>query len=235
MLIRFTTDRGVVAAGWSADYTTGTLYTGCINETFTAASGTVTDGSGSLNYLNYQTCEKLIQPSGGGTITLTFSSFATEANYDFVSVYAGSTTSASLLGTYSGTSLPPVLTSTNGSMLIRFTTDRGVVAAGWSATYVTSSGMPGSKGISEQEILQDTKLVAYPNPTSGILTIESSLKEEVTCTVDLINANGQVILNKRINVVGGKFDIDLSNVSSGPYTLRIVTNGTIQLIRVIKN
>ena len=108
---------------------------GCINETFTASSGTVTDGSGASNYLDNMSCEKLIQPSGGGTITLTFTAFNTEAGYDFVRVYNGSTTSSPLLGSYSGTSLPPVLTANSGSMLIRFTTDVGVTAAGWSANY----------------------------------------------------------------------------------------------------
>ena len=39
---------------------------GCTNETFTAASGIVTDNSGSSNYGNNMTCSKLIQPSGGG-------------------------------------------------------------------------------------------------------------------------------------------------------------------------
>ena len=79
--------------------------------------------------------QKLIQPTGGGTITLTFTSFATEAGYDFVRVYNGATTSSPLMGTYSGTSLPPVLTSTGGSMLITFTTDGSVTAAGWSANH----------------------------------------------------------------------------------------------------
>ena len=143
MLLRFTTDGSVVAAGWSATYTTGAPPpTGCINETFTAASGTITDNSGASDYQNNMTCEKLIQPSGGGTITLTFTSFATESGYDFVRVYGGTTTSAPLLGTFSGSSLPPVLTSSAGSMLIRFTTDGSVVAAGWSATYTTGAPPP---------------------------------------------------------------------------------------------
>jgi hypothetical protein len=208
----------------------------CINETFTAATGTVTDNSGSLNYLNNMACEKLIQPSVGGKITLTFTTFNTEGNYDYVRVYDGSTTSATLLGTFSGTSLPPILTSSSGSMLIRFTTDGYTVSAGWSATYTCtmSVGAKGTEEISEQEILNVTKLVAYPNPTSGILTIESTFTEEETYTIYLINASGQVILNQRINVIGGKFDIDISNISPGSYLLKIMTNRTGQFIRVIK-
>ena len=140
MLIRFTTDIDNVTNGWSANYTSGGTGA-CINETFTAATGTVTDNSGSSNYGNNMTCSKLIQPTGGGTIALTFTSFATEAGYDIVRVYDGATTSSPLMGTYSGSSLPPVLTSTGGSMLITFTTDGSVTAAGWSATYA-----PGTTG-----------------------------------------------------------------------------------------
>jgi hypothetical protein len=213
----------------------------CVNETFTAATGTVTDNSGPSNYLNNMTCEKLIQPTGGGPITLTFTSFATEAGYDIVRVYNGATTSSPLLGTYSGTSLPPVLTSTGGSMLIRFTTDWGAVYAGWSATYTSSGGgkgteeVPKTKEISKQEILTDAKLVAYPNPTSGILTIKSSITEEETYTIDLINASGQVVLDQIINVIGGKFEIDMSSVSPGYYLLRLRTDSIVQFIRVVKN
>ena len=108
---------------------------GCVNQTLITARGTVTDGSGSSNYGNNMTCSKLIQPSGGEIIALTFTSFATEAGYDFVRVYDGATTSSTPLGTYSGSSLPPVLTSSGGSMLITFTTDGSIAAAGWSATY----------------------------------------------------------------------------------------------------
>ncbi len=250
MLIRFTTDYAGVTSGWSATYTTAASG-GCINETFTAAAGTVTDNSGSSSYLNNMSCEKLIQPSGGGTITLTFTSFITEANYDYVRVYDGSTISAPLLGTFSGSSLPPVLTSSGGSMLIRFTTDYAGVTSGWSATY--TSGTDGAKGTEDNTKQEDppitdlvanptlnseiltTDLVAYPNPTSGILTIESSFSEEENYTIDIINLSGQVVLNQKISVIGGKFDIDMSDLNNGFYLIKIITGKTVQFIRVIKN
>jgi phosphotriesterase-related protein len=107
----------------------------CVNETFTAMTGTITDNSDGANYNNNMSCQKLIQPSGAVNVTLTFNSFATESGYDFVKVYDGATTSAPLLGQFSGTSLPAPVSSTGGSMLIVFTTDYDVVAAGWSASY----------------------------------------------------------------------------------------------------
>jgi hypothetical protein len=121
-------------------------------------------------------------------------------------------------------------------MLITFTTDIGAVETGWSATY-TSNMLSEAKGTEPtyiRAILPEAELVAYPNPTSGILTIESSFTEEETYTIYLINTFGQVILNQRINVIGGKFEIDMSSVSSGSYLLRIMTNRTVQFIKVIK-
>ena len=90
------------------------------------------------------------------------------------------------------------------------------------------------KKISEQENLNVNKLVPYPNPVSGILTIESSIKES-SYTIDLINVSGQVILNQRIEAINGKFDIDMSDVTPGPYLLKIITNKSVEIIRVIKN
>jgi cubilin len=106
-------------------------------QTFTATSGSLTDGSGGNDYSNDADCSWLIQPNDGGRVRLTFSAFATEAIYDVVRVYDGATTGATLLGTYSGTNLPPQLTSTGNAMLITFTTDESVTAAGFAASWTT--------------------------------------------------------------------------------------------------
>ena len=181
MLITFTTDASVTAAGWSATYAPGTSG-GCVNETFTTATGTVTDGSGSSNYGNNMTCSKLIQPSGGGIIALTFTSFATEAGYDFVRVYDGATTSSTLLGAFSGSSLPPVLTSSGGSMLITFTTDASVAAAGWSATY--APGTPGG-------CVNETFTAATGTVTDG--SGSSNYGNNMTCSKLIQPSGGGII------------------------------------------
>ena len=105
----------------------------------TNCSGTFTDGSGVNDYINYSDCKWLIQPSGAGSVTLSFSSFITESGYDFVNVYDGTTTSDSLLGSFSGSSLPASITSTDGNMLVHFTSDSVTAASGWSANYSCTS------------------------------------------------------------------------------------------------
>ena len=90
MLIHFTSNASVTDAGWSAGYTCTQEYQGpCIDEIFTALTGTLSDNSGPENYTNDMNCEKLIQPAGAATITLTFTAFDIESGYDFVTVFDG--------------------------------------------------------------------------------------------------------------------------------------------------
>ena len=64
---------GISNPGWinmgspksvTAIFTQAPIASPCINETFTALYGTITDGSGSSNYLDNQSCEKLIIRAG---------------------------------------------------------------------------------------------------------------------------------------------------------------------------
>ncbi|MFA4864370.1 MAG: C10 family peptidase, partial [Bacteroidales bacterium] len=115
--------------------------TGTIN--ITSRSGSITDGSGPVeNYLDNNTAYWSIDPQtiydSISSITLTFSAFDLTAG-DSVKVFDGGTTSDALLGAYSGTTLPPALTSTGNKMLIEFKTDGSGNAAGWYAEYNTVS------------------------------------------------------------------------------------------------
>lgn len=103
--------------------------------TLTTTTGNLDDGSGSGNYGNNLDCSWLIKPSDGSNVTLTFNSFVTEANYDYVYVYDGENTSATQLGRFSGNNTPAALSSSNGALHVRFTTDSNTTAAGWSASY----------------------------------------------------------------------------------------------------
>jgi phosphotriesterase-related protein len=141
MLVVFSTNGSVGGPGWSASYfgNPSPDYTGtCVNEVSIAESGTITDNSGVSDYYANMSCQKLIKVQDASSITLNFNSFATEAGYDFVRVYDGETTSSPLLGEFSGSSIPPTVTSSGNSMLITFTTDGGVQLAGWSATYTAT-------------------------------------------------------------------------------------------------
>jgi phosphotriesterase-related protein len=138
ILLVFNTNGSVTKSGWKANYygKINTDYSGpCVNEVFSAESGTIADNSGSSDYSDYLSCQKLIEVPGSKAITLQFTSFETEDGFDFVKVYDGSSISSPLLGAFSGNALPPLLNSTGGSMLILFTTNGEIQASGWSANY----------------------------------------------------------------------------------------------------
>lgn len=102
----------------------------------TGITGTIEDGSGPNDYSNNKDCLWLIDPAETVTkIRLEFTSFSTQASSDVVTVYDGSTTAAPVLGTFSGSTLPPVLSSTGPVMLVRFQTNSSTINTGWRATY----------------------------------------------------------------------------------------------------
>jgi hypothetical protein len=99
-------------------------------------SGTLDDGSGPMYpYANGSQCGWLIVPNDTvNGITLNFNRFELEPN-DMVTVYDGTDTSAAVLGEFSGNELPTAVTSTGGSMYIRFTSNSESVANGFLASF----------------------------------------------------------------------------------------------------
>lgn len=111
--------------------------------TLNAASGNFYDTGGqSGSYGNDERKLTLIQPTGATSLTLNFTSFNTEANWDYLFIYDGTTTSAPLIGQYSGTTSPGTVTASNGALLIEFRSDCATTAAGWAATWSSNSTPP---------------------------------------------------------------------------------------------
>lgn len=139
LFIKFYTDYELTFQGWNGDYTsTQTPYCNGIATTLTTASGAFSDGSGADKYANNANCAWLIQPTNAKTVTLNFTEFDTELNIDKVIVYDGSNNTAPVLGRFSGTTLPPSVTSTTGSMYVEFQSDLGLRANGWTANYTST-------------------------------------------------------------------------------------------------
>ena len=108
--------------------------------TATACSGILYDNGGTSNYSDNSNVTTTISPSGASAITMTFTSFNYEAGFDYLFIYDGNSTSSPLIGQYSGTNLPNggIITSTNGSITLKQTSDVAVNAVGFSANWVCS-------------------------------------------------------------------------------------------------
>jgi hypothetical protein len=62
----------------------------------------------------------------------------------------------------------------------------------------------------------------YPNPTSGIFTLEMPF-DKAECSMEVLSMSGQVVLQQQIYPSSGMISevIDLSKVPKGLYLLRI--------------
>ena len=95
------------------------------------------DGGQKSNYSNNQDDTLTIYPAtAGGTVLVTFQSFETEANYDYLEIYDGTTTDeTTLVGSFSGDNNPGTMSATNpdGALTFRFYSDYSVNKSGWVA------------------------------------------------------------------------------------------------------
>ncbi len=91
-----------------------------------------------VDYGNSENMSAIIAPAGASSITLQFTAFQTELNYDFLAVKSCTSidcVQTSLLGRYSGETIPRPLTSNTGIMLILWTSDQVTTESGWSASW----------------------------------------------------------------------------------------------------
>jgi CUB/sushi domain-containing protein len=101
---------------------------------FSAQNGTIAiPPAGTASYANSVTCEYRI--TSGAPIYLRFDKFKTVTGVDYVYVYEGASATGTLLGKFSGATIPTIQTATSGSMFIRFTSGYLAAAAGISMTW----------------------------------------------------------------------------------------------------
>ncbi|HEY0031599.1 MAG TPA: N-acetylmuramoyl-L-alanine amidase, partial [Bacteroidia bacterium] len=108
----------------------------------TSATGNFYDSGGPTgNYADDERLLTLIQPTGATSVTLSFTAFNTELNWDYLYIYDGATTSAPLIGQYTGTTSPGAVTSSGGSLLLEFRSDCSTISSGWAANWTSTSGL----------------------------------------------------------------------------------------------
>lgn len=127
----FDSDTSNVGTGWEANVTCAPYVPPTIcGSTFTDSGGT---GSGYSN--NENTTTTLTPDVPGTSIVATFTAFETEDTYDFLYIYDGPNNTFPLIGSYTGTNSPGVVTSTHpsGALTFVFTSDTSITDPGWVA------------------------------------------------------------------------------------------------------
>ena len=220
-LVTFQTNGSITNEGWFATYTTKSADWCKSAETFTDATRSIKDGSGSYNYRNRTMCKWMITPSIPGPVTFFFSQFRTEAGFDMVKFYdMGSGQSlASYSGDYDASNMPAPVTSNSGKMMIVFMTNATNTDAGWEGSYsVVQTGIPDPSSAQ--------KITLYPVPAHNQVSIEFSNDVYLPVRLDLISRTGKTVrsVSLKDEPASGIVHLDLQGIAPGLYFLQVTTD-----------
>ena len=82
------------------------------------------------------------------------------------------------------------------------------------------------------ELLKQNDFMLYPNPAKSVLTIKSTLEGSATMDYDIIDVLGKTIIkNETTNL---NFNINISDLNSGIYFLRLKINNSIVVKKFVK-
>lgn len=194
---------------------------------------TITDSGGSAgNYSANENYTRTIVPTTGTKARLTFSQFNLENTKDYLYVYNGSGTT-SLIGTYTGTTLPAVInsTATNGALTIKFVSNASIQAAGFLlkvscvAATVTIVPSPTAPVCTTNTTWNGTTWSnGVPSETkSAIINGNYTAGTAFTCCNLIINAG------KTLTIQANKYIVVMNNITNNG-TLNVQNNG--QLFQV---
>eukprot|EP01116_Phalansterium_solitarium_P016662 TRINITY_DN3915_c0_g1_i1.p1 TRINITY_DN3915_c0_g1~~TRINITY_DN3915_c0_g1_i1.p1 ORF type:complete len:688 (-),score=164.09 TRINITY_DN3915_c0_g1_i1:343-2406(-) len=136
VLLTFTSNPTNQFSGFELVYATVTPQPCAPSTVLTASTGTLVDKLDPGNYQPDRQCTWSIQAPSNSTVMVTFTSFYTVPDDDFVTLYDGMTTQDQVLGSFSGQL--PLVFSTNSyssSALLAFVSNAAINDLGWRATY----------------------------------------------------------------------------------------------------
>jgi hypothetical protein len=174
---------------------------------------TFNDGSGVNLYAKNTSCNWLISPDSAASIKLTFTTFQTQLNTDFVSVYNGADATAPLIGKYSGNQIPQVITSSGSKLYVVFTSDGATQAQGFEAHYETTI-------IGINETFLNNNLSFYPNPAKDLLFVKHSDIINWDGEIEIYDLTGKLVKNNKVNISSENIvTINVSDLQKGFYIL----------------
>lgn len=100
---------------------------------------------------------------------------------------------------------------------------------GCSNTFVISQAVSGCVGI-DTKAASATGILVYPNPNTGEFTIE--LNNGSIKNIDVMDLTGRVIISNTSS--NDKVDFNINTLANGIYYVRIQSNNTVEVIKIVK-
>ena len=107
----------------------------CKETIYLNTEGMIDDGSGNENYSFHSDCKWLITAPEGKVINIKFTELDTEPRVDLIHFFDGAGTHEKMIAIFSGSKLPPELTTWRNQVLIWFVSDEKNQGKGWEAHY----------------------------------------------------------------------------------------------------
>lgn len=133
---------------------------------------------------------------------------------------------ASLVAYYGGFGMPTIAVAAGSGHDVLFTD------VGFSVSDTTAIGIAARNFFATSAINEVPSNIAnvsvYPNPASDLLSIELSMKTNSNVTINLLDISGRIvreISNEKATLGNYKLNTNLSDISTGVYTLQIISEG----------
>lgn len=210
--------RGIAGIGiWALGYDDGmTKYWDLIKDKFSSCAPVICSdslydmGGPARNYYDNEKYEYTLTAPSGSLVQLQFVSFGTENNYDSLWLYNGTSTLSPLIGAYTGTNSPGVVTSSAQALTLRFKSDGATVNFGFKAM---RSCVPEPIFTSMANFNMTTGVLIFPNPASEYLYLEG----EDLRAVEVYDVYGRKVIEEELLSKHNKISLQELGSSAGIY------------------
>jgi hypothetical protein len=223
---------------WALGYDNGyTEFWDLIAEKFSTEAvpvnaDTIYDSGGpAFSYYNNENYIYTITTMENTNIFLSFSYIDLEEGYDTLWIFDGANTLSSLIGVYTGDTIPLLITASGNSLTLKFRSDAAITGSGWRAVYDT---LPVSQVAAFNHKI---KVLIYPNPAMGKFTIDLPYSvEDNRLYIHIFDAAGKKVYADIIRVSDMSLVIKIQGWPTGNYLVRIsdekgfLVSGKIQVI-----
>jgi len=164
-----------------------------------------------------------------GALKATFRVFDVEEDancqYDYLEAFDGPDTDSPLIGTWCGNELPGTMITTNieGALTFRFHSNSSINRPGWKAEITSDISLD----------IPDNALVGFeifPNPAKEKVTVKLKVPNGI---LSIYNLSGKQL--NEFEISGYKHEIDISDLKSGIYFLKVFQQDRIFTKRLVIN
>lgn len=85
-------------------------------------------------------------------------------------------------------------------------------------------------GIDNTSAITTSEIKMYPNPTNGVFTLE--LANGLSKAIEVMDVTGRIVLVS--NTANDKTDLNLSTLANGVYYVRVASNNSVEVLKIVK-